>query len=58
MLDFCPNIGEYHSFTGKLRSSKWAKFTKCSADTDLHDINELIKKNILQKEPDGGRSTN
>ncbi len=44
-------------FTGKLTSSKWAKINKCSQDTALRDIQDLIKKNILQKEASGGRST-
>lgn len=45
-------------FEGKLTSMKWAKMAKCSKDTAIRDINDLIKKNILQKEPEGGRSTN
>jgi Fic family protein len=45
-------------FEGKLTSSKWAKITKCSKDTAIRDINDLINKNILQKEGAGGRSTN
>jgi len=45
-------------FNGKLTSSKWGKINKCSQDTALRDIQDLIKKNILQKESSGGRSTN
>lgn len=45
-------------FDGKLTSSKWAKIAKCSKDTAIRDINDLIKKDILQKESAGGRSTN
>jgi len=45
-------------FTGKLTTSKWGKICKCSQDTALRDINDLIKKRILQKESSGGRSTN
>lgn len=45
-------------FDGKLTSSKWAKIAKCSKDTAIRDINDLIEKNILQKEAAGGRSTN
>jgi len=45
-------------FNGKLTSSKWGKINKCSQDTALRDIQDLIKKNILQKEASGGRSTN
>ena len=45
-------------FIGKLTTSKWAKISKCSADTALRDIQDLINKGILRKEPSGGRSTN
>lgn len=45
-------------FTGKLTTTKWGKICKCSQDTALRDIQDLIKKDILQKEPSGGRSTN
>ncbi len=45
-------------FNGKLTTSKWAKITKCSADTALRDVQDLINKGILCKEPSGGRSTN
>lgn len=45
-------------FDGKLTSSKWAKINKCSADTALRDIQDLINKEILRKELAGGRSTN
>ncbi|MDR3237333.1 MAG: Fic family protein [Spirochaetia bacterium] len=44
-------------FDGKLTTSKWAKITKCSTDTSLRDIQDLITKGILQKEDAGGRST-
>ena len=46
------------SFDGKLTSSKWAKIAKCSKDTAIRDINDLIEKEILHKEEAGGRSTN
>lgn len=45
-------------FDGKLTSSKWAKIAKCSKDSAIRDINDLIEKGILQKEAAGGRSTN
>jgi Fic family protein len=45
-------------FDGKLKSSKWAKIAKCSQDTALRDIKDLIFKGILQQELGGGRSTN
>lgn len=44
-------------FDGTLTTTKWAKITKCSQDTALRDIQDLINKNILQKELSGGRST-
>lgn len=45
-------------FEGKLKSSKWAEIAKCSPDTALRDIKDLIEKGILQQENQGGRSTN
>ncbi|RZL31107.1 MAG: Fic family protein [Pedobacter sp.] len=45
-------------FEGKLKSSKWAKIAKCSTDTALRDIKDLMEKGILQQEEQGGRSTN
>lgn len=44
-------------FEGKLTNSKWAAITKCSADTALRDINELISLGVLRKTSSGGRST-
>ena len=44
-------------FEGKLTSSKWAKLTKCSQDSALRDISDLVDRNILVKEEAGGRST-
>lgn len=49
---------QFDGFFGKLTSSKWAKIAKCSPDTALNDINDLIAKGILQKTNEGGRSTN
>jgi len=46
----------FDGFSGKLTASKWAKITKCSADTALRDINGLIEKGILVKGEAGGRS--
>jgi Fic family protein len=45
-------------FDGKLKTSKWAKIAKCSADTALRDIKDLIEKGILKQDESGGRSTN
>lgn len=47
----------FDGFEGKLTSSKWAKIAKCSADTALRDIQDLITKKILDRETAGGRST-
>ena len=46
-----------NGFEGKLNSSKWAKIAKCSQDTALRDIQDLMNRKILIKEPSGGRST-
>lgn len=45
-------------FHGKLKTSKWAKIAKCSPDTALRDIKDLMEKGILKQEKSGGRSTN
>ena len=47
----------FDGFVGKLTSSKWAKIAKCSQDTALRDINDLVKLGILAKDAAGGRST-
>jgi Fic family protein len=44
-------------FEGKLTTSKWAKLTKCSQDTALRDISDLLDRRILSKDEAGGRST-
>jgi Fic family protein len=44
-------------FEGKLTSSKWAKVEKCSPDTALRDISDLLERGILIKDEAGGRST-
>ena len=46
----------FDSFFGKLSSSKWATMTKCSPDTALRDIQDLIDKNILSAQQGGGRN--
>jgi Fic family protein len=47
----------FNDFEGKLTSSKWAKLVKCSQDTALRDIEDLVRKGVLKKEAAGGRST-
>lgn len=44
-------------FEGKLTSSKWATIAKCSPDTALRDITQLLDLGVLKKAPGGGRST-
>jgi Fic family protein len=44
-------------FEGKLTSSKWAAIAKCSPDTALRDISELMSLGVLRKSAAGGRST-
>jgi Fic family protein len=44
-------------FEGKLTSSKWAVIEKCSPDTALRDIGDLVQRGILKKDEGGGRST-
>jgi Fic family protein len=42
---------------GKMTSSKWAKMAKCSKETAIRDIQDLINKGIVIKQDAGGRST-
>lgn len=44
-------------FEGKLNNAKWAKMAKCSSDTALRDLQDLVAKGILAKE-EAGRSSN
>jgi len=46
-----------NGFEGKLTSTKWAKLARCSQDTALRDITDLVNRGALQKDPGGGRST-
>ena len=46
-----------NGFVGKLTSSKWAQIAKCSQDTALRDIEDLVKHGVLVKDAGGGRST-
>ena len=48
----------WDGFEGKLNTGKWAKINHCSQDTALRDIDDLIKKGVLRKTEEGGRSTN
>jgi len=44
-------------FEGKLTTSKYAQFAKCSHDTALPDILSQVGRDILVRNPEGGRST-
>lgn len=48
----------FDGLEGKLTTSKWAKMCKCSRDTALRDINDLLAKGMLRDSGEGGRSTN
>lgn len=45
------------NFHGKLTTKKWSAMMKCSPDTALRDINDLVDKGLLQKSDASGRST-
>lgn len=47
----------WNDFEGNLTTKKWSILTKCSDDTALRDINDLILKGILLKDDKGSRST-
>lgn len=44
-------------FEGFLSTSKYAKLAKCSTDSALRDIRELLDRGVLVQNPGGGRST-
>ncbi|WP_433576776.1 Fic family protein [Nocardia brasiliensis] len=44
-------------FQGKLTTRKWSIITKCSQDSALRDINELVELGVLRRSDSGGRST-
>lgn len=44
-------------FEGKLTSGKYAKLAKCSPDTALRDIRDMLRFGILRQNSAGGRST-
>lgn len=47
----------FAGFTGGLTTSKYAKLAKCSADTALRDIQDLVARGVLERGGAGGRST-
>jgi Fic family protein len=44
-------------FEGKLTAKKWALITKVSIPTAQRDINDLIERGILQRNPGGSKNT-
>jgi Fic family protein len=44
-------------FKGHLTTSKYAKLAECSNDTALRDIQALLERGVIVKNPGGGRST-
>lgn len=47
----------YEGFIGHINTSKYAKLAKCSQDTALRDIHQLVERGIFVRNPGGGRST-
>ena len=45
------------NFEGYMNTSKYAQMAKCSNDTALRDIQDLLGRDIFIKNPGGGRST-
>jgi Fic family protein len=61
-MDFNPRqramlVRLLEGFVGKLTASKWARIQKCSPDTALRDINDLMARGVLRRDAGGGRST-
>ena len=46
----------WDGFEGKLTTSKWAKINKCSTDTALRDIQDLVRKGSLVRTGVASRS--
>ena len=44
-------------FEGKLTARKWAAIGKCSIPTAQRDINELVERSILRRNPGGSKNT-
>ena len=44
-------------FKGKLTTKKWAVIGKCAIPAAQRDINELIERGILRRNPGGGKNT-
>ena len=44
-------------FEGKLTARKWALIGKCSIPTAQRDINEMVERSILRRNPGGSKNT-
>ena len=44
-------------FEGKLTAKKWAKIGKCSIPTAQRDINEMVERRTLRRNPGGSKNT-
>lgn len=40
---------QFDGFFGKLTTGKWAKIGKCSTDTALNDIRDLVNRGVLKR---------
>ena len=49
--------GRDGKLSNAITNAKWAAIGKCSADTALRDINDLLAKGVLRRLEGGGRST-
>jgi Fic family protein len=44
-------------FAGSLTTSKYSRIARCSTDTALRDIGDLVERGVLIRNAAGGRST-
>lgn len=42
---------------GRLTTGRWAKLARCSTDTALRDLQQLLEWGVVQRAPGGGRNT-
>ena len=47
-------LGDFH---GYLTTSKYARLARCSTDSALRDIRDLLARGVIVRNPGGGRST-
>src|SRR5690606_6493505 len=57
VLNHLLDRGHDGSAAVKLTNARWAAIGKCSADTALRDINDLVARGVLRRLEGGGRST-